>query len=371
MLDIFVYNICLICRKVYNLLAQLERIVENYLQRLKMGRWRDMKIRYDTKCLQEFERVTCNEEIPKVEREISKKIDELIPQLHEHVSKLQPQTAWNSITTITQENQQEIGSASSHFLEERVKSGFLKIICDYEGYKEICRWAQCELADKVEPAVVKFNMLKSDIGGSDTADAIQLLSKLRLECDDDIGRANVLANLDNQDCLLLGAAALQQLVQQQKFNLFTELPAMVVAEECKLFRDLVNALLIGASPQVQIIQKNLPNRLDDLKHQVEATRALEGNKNEYEMILSQCQVLMGKLAKFELDLDIHIYTHNQVKQEESVGDKTGAFSVVTKVILPDKTEAALKTILKPITITNADDFMKEFCNFRYFTLAEI
>ncbi|XP_062510117.1 uncharacterized protein LOC134186216 [Corticium candelabrum] len=146
---------------------------------------------------------------------------------------------------------------------------------------------------------------------------------------------------------------------------------MVVAVQCKLFRDLVNALLIGASPQVQIIQKNLPNRLDDLKYQVKATRTLEGNKNEHEMILSQCQVLMGKLAKFELDLDIHIYTHNQVKQEESVGDKTGAFSVVTKVILPDKTEAALKTILKPITITNADDFVKEFCNFGYFTLAEV
>ncbi|XP_062509440.1 uncharacterized protein LOC134185619 [Corticium candelabrum] len=80
------------------------------------------------------------------------------------------------------------------------------------------------------------------------------------------------------------------------------------------------------------------------------------------MILLQCQVLMGKLAKFELDLDIHIYTHNQVKQEESVGDKTGAFSVVTKVILPDKTEAALKMMHKPITSANADDFMKEFCN---------
>ncbi len=355
------------------MLAQLERIVENYLRCSKMDKVsRDKKITYDTKCLQEFERVTCNEEIPKVEREISKKIDELIPRLHEHVSKLQPQTAWNSITNITQENQQEIGSASSNFLEERVKSGFLKIICDYDGYKEICRWAQCELADKVEPAVVKFNMLKSDIGGSDTADAIQLLSKLRLQCDDDIGRANLLANLDNQDYLLSGAAALEQLVQQRKCNFFAHLtPAMVVAVECKFFRDLVNALLIGASPQVQIIQKNLPNRLDDLKHQVEATKALEGNKNEYEMILSQCQVLMGKVAKFELDLDIHIYTHNQIKQEESVGDKTGAFSVVTKVILLDETEAALKTILKPITITNADDFLKEFCNCRYFTLAEV
>ncbi len=98
---------------------------------------------------------------------------------------------------------------------------------------------------------------------------------------------------------------------------------------------------------------------------------MEASRNEYEMILLQCQVLMGKLAKFELDLDIHIYTHNQVKQEESVGDKTGAFSVVTKVILPDKTEAALKMMHKPITSANADDFMKEFCNCRYFTLAEI
>ncbi len=105
-----------------------------------------------------------------------------------------------------------------------MKSGFLKIICAYEGYKEICRWAQCEIANKVEPAVVKFNMLKSDIGGSDTADAIQLLSKLCLKYDDDIGRANLLANLDNQDYLLSGAAALEQLVQQRKCNFLHTLP---------------------------------------------------------------------------------------------------------------------------------------------------
>ncbi len=329
---------------------------------------RSKKIKSDKEYLEELTRVTSNEAI---KGEIRDKVEGLIPRLREHVSKLQHEKAWNSITDVTQKNQQEIGSASSHLLAERVKSSYLKIICDYEGYKEICRWAQCELADKVEPAVVNFNMLKSDIGGSYTADAMQLLSKLRLECDDDVCRANVLPSLKDQEYFCLDAAALQQ---QQFSNLFEKLHRNVVAKDCKLLKELVNALLNGTSPQVQVIQKNLPNRLDDLKHQVEAVEAsgtLKGNNNEYEMILLQCQVLMGKLAKFELDLDIHIYTHNQVKQEESVGDKTGAFSVVTKVILPDKTEAALKMMQKPITNANADDFMKEFCNCRYFTLAEI
>ncbi len=348
------------------MLAELERIVENYLRCSKMDQGsRDKKIESDTKNLEELKRVTSNEEI---KGEIREKVESLIPRLCEHVSKLQQETAWKSITDITQKSQQEIGSASSHFLAERVKSNFLKIICDYEGYKEICTWAQCELADKVEPAVVNFNMLKSDIGGSDTADAMQLLSKLRLECDDDVCRANVLPSLEDQEYFCLDAAELQQ---QQVNNLFEKLHRNVVDKDCKLLKDLVNALLNGTSPQVQVIQKNLPNRFDDLKHQVEAARSLKGNENEYEMILLQCQVLKGKLAKFELDLDIHLYTHNQVQPEESVGDKTGAFSVVTKVILPDETEAALKMMQKPITSANADDFMKEFCNCRYFTLAEI
>ena len=275
-------------------------------------------------------------------------------------------------------------------VDDLVCQRFGVAICDFPEFETVRKWANNELVPDVLEAMKELNMLKADVAAGKTrtasiyqhntshANESQEMTAVEMTAAVALAVPVLLIGVPLAIALGVVAAPIYAVVKAfssirtKTFKLavgkaYKELVKSAISNDAKILRDTVRSLLTTMCPPVYTLLKDIPMKMLQLIEELVA-RNKQDKKDMpyYQSVLQKCQAIKGTMAKFQLELNVHTYSANDlVWPDPKVPVASGSFGTVYKVTLPNKQEAALKQMKDPLTEDNSEEFMKELCSCRY------
>ena len=321
----------------------------------------------------------------KLNSKLTAKILEFLPDVHCHLQSDEGHKQvlkWNKSSLKANEKESYDAKDLEKFLNQRIS----QVICEFNGFEELCKWANTIFVDDAKDQLKSLNMLDLDVTGGSTPVSGTTITESSIRAKGSYFGSFKKAKMSPVLIPILmavgiiafpiyyGAIKLVEFGKEATFRAMLEKPFNRflqdnITPDFSQLREIVSSLLEPPCPSVKVVFKEIPQRLSQLHQQLIAQNEQEvTNIPKYRELLRECLTKQGELSRLSLQLDTHKFTKEDLlSQEETARGKT---SVVYKVSVNGIGRAALKVAIKPITPQTAFDWKKEIDICRYQTVMQ-
>jgi serine/threonine protein kinase len=351
-----------------------------------MKKWHD-----DWEKFNSFKNSNETGQIFKLRERISKKIRELVESLAVYLKSDEAKKValkWK---------REDLGDDEQKLFDEKqvqdlVQERFTKTITQSKQFLDFTRWASGRVMEEVQSVVKDLKVLEAEVTNvSPAGDPGDLLRKFGQEIGHFGGMQKLAATALTVAMVLVAPVVLAlgtlQITLMPLYKLadfissmgekrfrkalergYNETVEKSCENDCKILFATLKEILQTAVEPVKVAFKTIPARIEDLKHRLESRANHEAaDIPMFEAALVEVSQVNGCLSKFELEMNIHEFSDNDIEwPNPRTPQSIGSYGSVFEVSLPGKKKAMLKVLQDPVTEENAGDRFRKLLVFRKF-----
>jgi receptor-interacting serine/threonine-protein kinase 5 len=348
---------------LYELMDRIEQILQSGLRELRLPfEELQRKRKEDWGIFDSTSTTLKSEKMSEAKRDLETRVDDLVKDLTEFLmSKEGKKCACEPRGTFNKMDVQNV-----------VVQRIVEVVSRCPKFQTVLEWSNTELKAEVDEVRKKLNMVKADVAAASNVHSYSGLyeSIVRRAASMTVVRtllAIAIAAVVGVTVVLIRKRP--RVFQVAVETAYRKAVENLLSNHAELLKKAVMDILSETSPPVKALLHEIPKQIENISKELNA-RHQQNVKDRpyYDKILKECQAIKGEMAKFLLELDIHLYSENALSwPEPRTPVASGNFGTVYKVTLPTKQEAALKQMIKPLTVETSEPFLKEINISRYFT----